>query len=137
MGAALLQHRLGADSEVTVSSAGIGALVGYPAAEHAVELMAEHGIDISGHRARQLNADIIDSTDLILVMESRHKRVIDTNEPTALGKVYRIGEWHDFDIRDPFQQPKSAFAEVLALISQGVDDWIERIKALPGQIRPG
>jgi protein-tyrosine phosphatase len=129
MGAALLQDRLGPDSEITVSSAGIGALVGYPAAEHAVELMGERGIDISAHRARQLDPEIIKSTDLILVMESGHKAAIDTIDPTARGKVYRMGEWRDLEIDDPYQQPKEAFSQALALIGQGVDDWVERIRA--------
>ena len=39
MAEALLRNGLGPDSEITVSSAGIGALVGFPAAEHAVDLM--------------------------------------------------------------------------------------------------
>jgi protein-tyrosine phosphatase len=129
MGAALLKDRLGPGSEIAVSSAGIGALVGYPAAQHAVELMAERGIGIADHRARQLNPDIIKSTDLILVMESGHKAAIDSIDPTARGKVYRMGEWRDLEIDDPYQQPKEAFAAALELIGQGVDDWVERIRA--------
>jgi protein-tyrosine phosphatase len=129
MGAALLKDRLGADSDVKVSSAGVGALVGFPADEFAVELMREQGIDIAGHRARQLNQDIIKASDLILVMESGHKAAIDSIDPTARGKVYRIGEWRDLEIDDPFRQPKEAFAAALGLIEQGVDDWVGRIKA--------
>jgi protein-tyrosine phosphatase len=129
MGAALMADQLGEDSEITVSSAGIGALVGFPAAEHAVELMGERGIDISDHRARQLDIEIIKSTDLILVMESGHKTAIDSIDPTARGKVYRMCEWNDTDVADPYQQPKEAFAAALAMIDQGVDDWVERIRA--------
>jgi protein-tyrosine phosphatase len=129
MAAALLADQLGGDSGVTVSSAGVGALVGFPADEFAVELMRERGIDISDHRARQLDPEIIKSTDLILVMESGHKNAIDSIDPTARGKVYRIGEWRDLDIDDPYQQPKEAFAKALELIGQGVEDWVERIRA--------
>ncbi len=129
MAAALLDEQLGTDSGITVSSAGVGALVGFPAAEHAVELMRERGIDISGHRARQLDTEIIKSTDLILVMESGHKAAIDAIDPTARGKVYRICEWRDCDIDDPYQQAKEAFAEAMELIGQGVEDWVERIRA--------
>ena len=129
MAEALLIDGLGKDSKIRVSSAGVGALVGFPAAEHAVELMRERGIDISDHRARQLDTEIIKSTDLILVMESGHKAAIDAIDPTARGKVYRLCEWRDCDIDDPYQQPKEAFAEALELIGQGVEDWVERIRA--------
>ena len=129
MAAAVLDSQLGQDSEITVSSAGIGALVGFPAAEYAVELMGERGIDISGHRARQLDPEIIKSTDLILVMESGHKTAIDSIDPTARGKVYRMCEWRDTDIDDPYQQPKEAFADALELIDLGARDWVKRIQA--------
>ena len=129
MAEALLRKGLGPDAEITVSSAGIGALVGFPAAEHAVELMHEGGLDIFDHRARQLNADLIAAADLILVMESRHKRAIDAIDSTARGKVQRLCEWRDQDIDDPYQQSREAFEGALALIRQGVNDWLTRLKA--------
>jgi protein-tyrosine phosphatase len=128
MAEAMLQQALGGNSSISVTSAGLGALVGYPAAEHSVTLMAERGLDISGHSARQLTADLIAATDLILVMEAGHKRAIDAQDPTARGKVYRLGEWQDRDIPDPYQQPRKAFEETLVLIEKGVQDWAEKIK---------
>lgn len=128
MAEALLREALKDMSDVSVSSAGLGALVDYPAAEHAEVLMAERGLDISGHTARQLTPHLINASDLILVMESRHKRAIDAAHSTARGKVYRLCEWRDNDIPDPFRQPREAFEEALLLIEQGVQDWVERIK---------
>jgi protein-tyrosine phosphatase len=127
MAEAMLQQALGGNSSISVTSAGLGALVGYPAAEHSVTLMAERGLDISGHKARQLTAELITATDLILVMEAGHKRAIDLQDPTARGKVYRLGEWQDRDIPDPYQQPRKAFEETLVLIEKGVQDWAEKI----------
>ena len=129
MAEALLRQALQDISDVSVNSAGLGALVDFPAAEHAEVLMAERGLDISGHKARQLTPDLISASDLILVMESGHKRAIDKNDATARGKVYRLCEWQDKDIPDPFRQPREAFEEALLLIEQGVQDWVERIKA--------
>jgi len=129
MAEALLRQALQDMNDVTVSSAGLGALVDYPAAEHAEVLMAERGLDISGHVARQLTPDLIHASDLILVMESRHKRAIDDEDATARGKVYRLCEWRDKDIPDPFRQPRESFEKTLLLIEQGVRDWVQRIKA--------
>ena len=53
MAEALLRRELRGQEGFTVDSAGLGALVGHPASEYSVELMAEIGEDISGHRARE------------------------------------------------------------------------------------
>jgi protein-tyrosine phosphatase len=66
--------------------------------------------------------------DLILVMESGHRRVIDANEPTARGKVYRLGEWQDLEIPDPYRQPREAFEAALEKIDKSIADWVERLK---------
>jgi protein-tyrosine phosphatase len=127
MAEALLQEALKDRSDISVTSAGLGALAGYPAAEHSVALMEERGLDISAHAARQLTPEMITATDLILVMETGHKRAIDLQDPTARGKVHRLCEWQDREIPDPYRQPREAFEEALALIEMGVQDWAEKI----------
>ena len=127
MAEALLRDEL-REQGIEVESAGLGALVGEPASEHSVALMEERGIDISSHRGQQLTPELVAGTDLILVMESRHQRVILENEPMVRGKVFRLGEWQDLEIPDPHRQPREAFEEALAMIDKGVADWVERLK---------
>ena len=127
MAEALLRDALRGQEAITVESAGLGALVDYPADEHAVELMSEQGIDITAHRARQLHPDMVAAADLILVMEAGLKTSIDTADPTVRGKIHRLGEWRDKDIDDPYRQPKAAFADALKDIEAGVADWVERL----------
>jgi len=129
MAEALLRHELRGQEQVTVESAGLGALVGEPASEHSIALMQERGIDITSHRAKQLTPELVSETDLILVMETRHKRAIEANEPTARGKVYRVGEWQDLEIPDPHREPRDAFEAALGMIDKGVADWVERLKS--------
>jgi protein-tyrosine phosphatase len=129
MAEALLRRELRGQNGYTVHSAGLGALVGHPASEYSVELMAEIGEDISGHRARQIHPDMVSAADLVLVMEAGHKRAIDDADPTARGKVYRLGEWQDKDIDDPYRKPKAAYEEALIGIQAGVASWVERIRA--------
>jgi len=129
MAEAVLRDALRGKEEVVVESAGLGALVNEPASEFSVKLMQERGLDISGHRAQQLTPELITRADLILVMESGHRRAVDANEPTARGKLYRLGEWQDIEIPDPYRQPREAFEETLELIDKGVADWVERLKA--------
>jgi protein-tyrosine phosphatase len=129
MAEALLRFALSEQEEITVESAGLGAMVGHAASEYAVELMHERGIDISSHRARQLTPDMVATADLILVMESRHKKSLETADVAVRGKVFRLGEWQDMDIDDPYRQSKAVFEEVLADIDNGIADWIEQLKA--------
>ncbi len=129
MAEALLRRELGRDDDVTVESAGLGALVGHPASAHSIELMAGLGEDIRAHRARQIHPDMVREADLVLVMEAGHKRAIDDADPTARGKVYRLGEWQDRDIADPYRRPLAAYETALADIREGVDSWVERIRA--------
>jgi protein-tyrosine phosphatase len=127
MAEALLRDALRGQRDISVESAGLGALVDHPAAEHAVALMQERGLDISEHRARQITPDMVHEADLVLVMEAGHKRAIDANEPVARAKIYRLGEWQDRDIRDPYRQPREAFEAALADIDDGVAEWAKRI----------
>ena len=103
--------------------------MGHPAAEYAVKLMAEIGEDISGHRARQMHPDMVSEADLVLVMEAAHKRAISEAQPTARGKIYRLGEWQHQDIDDPYRQSKAAYQQALAEINTGVARWVEKITA--------
>ncbi len=127
MAEALLKSALGDDGDFTLESAGLGALVGHSADAFAVELMEEMGEDVSQHRARQIHPDMVKEADLVLVMETKHKRSIDIADPTARGKVHRLGEWQDRDIDDPYRQPKAAFVDALEEIQEGVASWVERI----------
>lgn len=132
MAEAVLRDELGNvlrnQRDITVESAGLGAMVDWPASEHAESLMKERGLDISGHRARQLTPEILGEADLVLVMELGHKKAIEAEDVTARGKVFRLGEWRDKDIKDPFQQPKTEFEKALREIDVCVATWVERLK---------
>ncbi len=114
----------------TISSAGLGALVGYPADPLSIEVSAEQGVDLSAHRARQLSSWMCQAADLILVMEQRHKVEVEQLHPLVRGKVFRLGELGKFDIEDPHRKPREAFDTAYAHIARGVADWVPRIRLL-------
>ena len=115
---------------VSVLSAGLDAVVGAPADPLAVHITAEAGIDISRHRAQQLNANLVSESDLILSMEAAHKHEIMRRYPAVSGKVFRIGEIGRFDVPDPYMKPVAYFRDAFELILEGVDAWVPRIKAM-------
>ena len=129
MAEGLLKHALAVSNkgDCVVSSAGLGALVGHQPDPKACQLMMEKGIDISDYRASQLNKEMIRKSDLILVMETAHKIAIEESEPSAKGKIFRLGEWGKFDIPDPYKQDLSVFIESINLVEQGVALWVPKL----------
>lgn len=126
MAAALLESRVReAGRQLKVGSAGTAALVGYGPPAPAVELMAERGIDIGGHRARQFNDLLALRYELILVMEEAQRRWIEAQWPILRGRVHllRINE----DVMDPYGHPREVFAECLMQIDAGVEVWSRRL----------
>ena len=90
--------------------------------------MDERGLDISGHRARQLEPALIKAADLILVMEAGQRQGSSEREPAARGKIHRLCEWSDEDVPEPYRQQRAAFEEALVLLAPGDQDWAEKIR---------
>lgn len=86
-----------------VTSAGTWAVEGLPPTLEAQETMAERGIDISGVRSLEVNADLIDEVDLILVMTRTHREALlaefqQARERTMLFSELDGASW---DVEDP------------------------------------
>ena len=115
MAEALLRARLAElRPAVHVSSAGLAALVGQPADPLAVALLAERGLDLSAHRARQVTPELVSAADLILVMEAAQQRHLELLAPSARGRVHRLGGFGGFDIADPYRQGRRQFERTLS-----------------------
>ncbi len=118
----LFQHYL---PNATVSSAGIGALVGKPMDPTALAVLEEHGIDGGGHKARQLDDALIREADLILGMEQSHLDTIARRAPHATGRVFLLDKWgQQKNIPDPYRQQRPAFEHVYTMIDRAVQGWL-------------
>jgi protein-tyrosine phosphatase len=117
-------------SGVTVLSAGLDAVVGSAPDPLATYVANESGLDITTHRAQQLNGSLVNGVDLILAMEGAQKHEIMRRHPGASGKVFRLGEIGRFDVPDPYRKPITHFYDAFALIRRGVEAWAPRIKAM-------
>jgi protein-tyrosine phosphatase len=114
----------------TVWSAGLSALVGQPADPLSVQVAAANGLDIRAHRAQQVTSFICQQVELIMVMELSQKSQLEQQFPMVRGKVFSLGQYGQFDIADPYQEPIDAFETAYAAIAQGVADWVPRIRQL-------
>jgi len=116
-----------AGRDLAVASAGLGALVGEPADATARELLAERGVDISAHRARQLDGVMLREHELILVMEDWQRRKVEADFPMARGRVMLLGHWRGTEVPDPYRHPREAFERALEEIQQGLEDWKDKL----------
>lgn len=110
-----------------VASAGVAALVDRPAEPEAVQLMADRGLDITGHRARQLVPDMFPHYDVFIAMTTEQCQWIRQEWPQLRGRVFRWGEWQDFDVPDPYRRGGVAFEAALAAIDRGLPEWLQRL----------
>ena len=127
----LLKKELGPGFDVM--SAGLGALVDHPAHELSQKIALQHGVDMSAHRARQINLDILKWADLVLVMENGHKMELLHRYPWLEGKVFRYGEPQRVDVPDPYRRSENAFLLAWDFISKMTPYWVEKIKQSESQ----
>lgn len=129
MSEAILRHRFRqAGLGIEVQSAGVGALVGEPAAAPVLVRMKARGLDLEEHRARQLEPELARWADLILVMENRQREAVADIEPTARGKIYLYGQWiGPKEIPDPYKQPEEVYDQALSLIDEATESWMKRV----------
>ncbi|MGH8273565.1 MAG: low molecular weight protein-tyrosine-phosphatase [Gammaproteobacteria bacterium] len=124
MAAALFAERAAqAGKELEVASAGTAALIGRPSPAEAVELMAERGLDISGHRGQLITEPLARRYELILVMEIEQQRYLEAYWPTLRGRVRLLGEHANEAILDPYGRSKESYRKSLAQIEEGVTHW--------------
>lgn len=124
MAEALLRARLAGSGGVHVSSAGIAALTGHLAHPTVQDLLTPRGIDISAHRARQVDRVMLSASDLILVADAGHEAWLRQRFPGTRDRLHRIGERRNIDVPDPFGRPPLAYREALALLDACVEDWL-------------
>jgi protein-tyrosine phosphatase len=121
----LLRSGAAAWPQVTVSSAGTGALVDQPMPQQAARLSHEYGGDPSAHRARQLLAAQVAEADLVIAMSREHRREIVALLPRASRYTFTLRELarllHDVaeqDLQDVAQLPAAdTSARLSALVA--------------------
>lgn len=137
MATGFLRERLrrdGRPDDVQVRSAGTWTMDGYPATDHALQVMAERGLDISGHRSHLLTERDVEGADLILVMTQNHREAIEAEFSQARGKTYLLSEMvgKSYDILDPYMAPLAAYRRCAGELENLVEEGYEKIVALAG-----
>jgi protein-tyrosine phosphatase len=112
---------------LTVISAGIAAAPGCPPTSEAVQVMREHGLDLSRHEAQPLTEKLTRDADFILAMTASHMQSIVERWPNAADRTCLLLPERS-DVADPIGQPVGAYRHCATQIAAAVKQHAERIK---------
>jgi len=137
MGTAILSDllaRSGREPGLGVASAGTAAVDGQPASPEAVEVMTESGLDLSGHRARRVTAEMLSRARLILAMTRRHREFLLERFPDAADRIHTIksyagtaGPGEEEDIVDPLGLGVEAYRRAADELRRAIERIAERL----------
>jgi tRNA threonylcarbamoyl adenosine modification protein (Sua5/YciO/YrdC/YwlC family) len=108
---------------VTVMSAGIAAMPGAPAADQAIDVMRQVGIDISHHQSQPITGRLAKFADVILTMTNGHRQALISHWPmleTRTKTIRRDGG----DIGDPIGRPIAIYRSTAEQIDQQLAEWV-------------
>src|SRR5512139_3130406 len=110
-----------------VSSAGTWAEPGLPVLEQLMEIARQYGLDLSGHRSRRVDRELLAGYDLVLVMQASQQEALLIEFPEfrrSIQLLSKVVESRIYDIPDPSgrgeDMPEIA-AELDDLIRQGFE----------------
>ena len=88
----LLENKVDNWKEWKIESAGTWTNRGNPAAQKAIEVMADRGIDLRSHTSRPITHIPLNRYRLILVMEAGQKEAIRIEFPQVASRTYMLSE---------------------------------------------
>jgi tRNA threonylcarbamoyl adenosine modification protein (Sua5/YciO/YrdC/YwlC family) len=112
--------------DIEVSSAGVIMANGLGASYETLELLRREGIDVSGHISRGLRLDMLNKSDLILVMEKSHEDRIIQMAPWVANRVYLLKEFarvndNNLNIPDPIGKSEEFYGLTMGVIRDAVE----------------
>lgn len=115
-------------NDLHVFSAGTHARQGMRAAQEAIDVCAEHDIDIQAHRTSPVTADIVRRADAIYAMEAVQIDFMKLFYPEVVEKACLLAQWSpeskikkQMVIEDPIGAPVSEYRRAFDRIAGCVD----------------
>ena len=113
------------DRGVLVMSAGVSAAQGGGATPEAVEVMAEAGLDLSGHVPQQVNERLVRHADVIFTLTHGHRQALVSYWPDAAPRTFLLSPDQQ-DVADPIGGPRELYKrcadQIRAAITRRLDE---------------
>jgi protein-tyrosine-phosphatase len=119
--------------EWQIDSAGTWALDGAPAAKNSRLVMAERGLNIIDHRAKTVDAALLQRYDLILTMEPGQKEALQIEFPDIANRIFLLSEMDEGSItpvKDPYGGPFEGYLETADTIDKMIEKGLPKILLL-------
>lgn len=129
---ALLAERLGCEAGelvqrgYDVSSAGLAATSGAPAAPESVEICAERGVDLSAHASQPLTEALLIQADRLYTMTAGHREAILSRYPELSDRVQILSRGGE-DVTDPIGCGRAAYERSYAEITENLRVLVEEL----------
>lgn len=112
----------GLEEQLQAESAGTYAMYGNPAADLSQMVCAENDLDVSAHRSRPIDINLVNRADLILCMTTQHKEDLLNIFPHLDQKIFTLKEFGQSDIdkksiRDPYGKAMQYYREAFEIIT--------------------
>lgn len=122
----------------SVESAGTWAMGARPAHTQMCRVAGEIGLDLSRHRARNVENLTLANYDLILTMEQSHKEALQVEFPAVRNRVYQLTEMvgMNYDVADPIGGSVEDFRRTLTELQRLIKFGLPRVVALAAQRTP-
>lgn len=126
-------------AEVEVVSAGLAALPGAAAAENAVQALRELGVELEGHAARLLTAELVREADLVLTMTGSHRQQVCSLAPECADKVYTLAGYagEGADVVDPIGGSVEVYRQCAGEIRRLVARALQKFLSPGEEDKPG
>jgi protein-tyrosine phosphatase len=128
-------RRRGLEDRVRIASAGThGYHVGESPDPRAIEHASRRGYDISEQRAAQVAREDFDTFEYILAMDEGHLHLLQARQPKgSRARVHLFldasRQWKGDDVPDPYYGGADGFEQVLDMVEEAADGWLDRIEA--------
>lgn len=113
--------------KTSVFSAGTACASGWNASHEAIEIMDRLNLDLRSHKSMPLSNEMVETTDMLIVMTNMHKEVIVSRWPEASKKVYLLREFeensniNDQEIMDPVGFPVEIYEKCFDLMKKPLE----------------
>ena len=137
MAEALLRDKIqtaGIAGEWRIRSAGTWAQNGLAASENGVQVMRERGLDLRDHRSQEVDAALLEQSDLVLTMTAGHAEALRAEFPGHAANVFLLTEMAGppYDVRDPYGGPVEEYRSTALELERLIEAGLEKIVHLAG-----
>lgn len=118
---------------IEVSSAGIFALQGDQANEHAITVAREEGANLEDHSAQLISHELLKEADFIFTMTNAHKDQVLGLFPEIEYKTFLLKEYAqglNADVIDPFGQALEVYRKTYQELNDLISEILPKIQGL-------